>query len=53
MYLTEHTGESGGQICKQIKEIYNDIERQNLFSNMEEKLLLIFYCYIILLEKRL
>jgi hypothetical protein len=30
-------------ICKKIKERYNDIERQNLFSKIKEKSSLIFY----------
>jgi hypothetical protein len=32
-----------GRVCKEVKEIYNDIERQHFFTNLNEKRSLIFY----------
>jgi hypothetical protein len=41
-----------GRIYKQIKERYNDIERQNQFVNVKQKRSLIFYCEIKLVWAR-
>jgi hypothetical protein len=47
IYLAQSRAENNAnKICKTIGERCNGVERQNVFSNIREKISLVFYCDI-------
>jgi hypothetical protein len=43
-YIWQSQSEINVSVCKIIREICNDIERQNIFSTINENISLVFYC---------